>query len=169
MNVYVKMGQAHSIIEEHGGERRERVFAEMQAGVPILYTTEFDGENLRVKDQEVLPARLAGPMMTLCEVRDHWLAMIYVECPRRSHNIAMGLETLERLLSAIKGRAIGCTGTRYVITTIANILSGTMYRLANLSHYADGTDVDAELSAAGLRINDLLRAAGCKQPLPRAA
>jgi hypothetical protein len=169
MDAYFRMERAHRIFEKYGGERRKRVFVEVQAGVPIFFETSFDGDNLRVHDSEVLPTRFAGPLRPLCELVEIWIDKVPNQNARRAYNIVVANEVLERLVRSIKGRALSCSGTHYIMTTAVGIMSGVLHKIGNLPHRATGTDVDAVMADAGLRINDLLMAAGCTSPLPMAA
>lgn len=170
MDAYWEMERAHRIIELYGGERRERVFIHLQAGIPIVFHTMFDGEKLCVVHSKPLPSRLSGSLDQLIVVRDIWLNKLEHECLRRQHNIIMSLEIAERLIRAMMSRALVCTGSRYTVHYAVSLIVGAMQQVANLPVIAEGIHLHAVMADTGRRINDLLRAAGCAEnALPMAA
>lgn len=170
MDAYWEMVRAHRIIELYGGVRRERIFAQPQAGIHILFYTSFDGERLRISDSKPLPPRLAGPLDQLIFVRDMWLNKLESEGHRRRHNIVMGIEVGERLMRAMASKALVCSGSRYTVQYAVSLIIGAIQNIANLPVLAEGTHLHVIMADTGIRINDLLRAAGCAESaLPMAA
>lgn len=165
MESYWRMERAHRIIERHGGERQERVFVECVAGVPMIATTSFDGDRLKIVKHEFLPDSLATPLGRIASIRETWLDVLERECPRRQHNIIAALNYMEKLVAMLRERALHCMGSRYTVICVSNIIIGAVRQIANLSYRADGVFEDQVFGEAALQITSVLRAAGCAQPL----
>lgn len=159
------MERAHRIIERAGGPRRQRVFADQVAGEPAIFTTSFDGENLIIDDFEPLPDRLAGPLCRLAGMREQWLDLLPHSLPLRQHNILLALEQMERFVGVLRRRALSCKGTRYLLISIVDVIAHAAQQIANHPFSADGVVEDEVFATAGLRITNLLRAAGCRHQL----
>lgn len=161
MDALWHMERAHRIIEKFGGGRQRRVFADQIAGEAAIFTTSFDGERLRIDDVEMLPERLAGPLVRLAAMREGWLDILPNSCPQRQYNIIVALEYMQRLVEMLQRRALQCKGTRYLLFSIVDIIIGAVQRISNHPSRVDGVVEDQVFADAGIRIAVLLRAAGC--------
>lgn len=163
MDALWHMERAHRVIEKFGGARQQRVFADQIAGEPAIFTTSFDGERLRIDEAEGLPDRLAGPLVRLAAMREAWLDILPHACPRRQHNIIVGLDYMQRLVEMLRRRALHCKGTRYLLISIVDTIAEAVQRISNYPSRVDGVVEDQVFAEAGMRISILLRAAGCSR------
>lgn len=161
MDAMWSMERTHRMMERFGGERRHRNLIEMIGGEPAIYKTSFDGDFMRVVDHEFLRPGLAGPIDRLIFTREYWLDRLPLQSATRTHNILVALENLERMIGALRNRALRCRGTNYVVHRVADIVAGTTQQIANMHFKIDGVSEDEIFAKGGLQINDLLLSAGC--------
>lgn len=159
---YARAERTHRLMEKYGGERRDRVSVEIIGGNPILLDTRFDGAQVRIVDQEALPHRLAPSLSRLRDVSDSWLDRLS-QVHRRQGNIINALEGAERLTRSLRGRAIACTGTKYLTHRISNLVLDALQKVANFPGDADGVVQERLFEVAGMEIHRLLVVASCRR------